>query len=107
MGTVVIWATAACVSGACCAAGFPAGQALWLAQAAIGAGRWHPNCPAKGGYLTEREALASDCWPAPEVMANVNTDELGNLGLSRAEERAIVAFMGTLSDGYAAAAGPR
>jgi hypothetical protein len=40
-------------------------------------------------------------------MANVNTDELGNLGLSRAEERAIVAFMGTLSDGYAAAAGPR
>jgi len=30
----------------------------------------------------------------------MNTDELGNLGLSQAEERAIVAFMGALSDGY-------
>jgi cytochrome c peroxidase len=57
--------------------------------------------PACSDSLTEREALARDCWPAPEVMANVNTDELGNLGLSEAEERAIVAFMGALSDGYA------
>jgi cytochrome c peroxidase len=38
-------------------------------------------------------------WPAPEVAENVNTDELGNLGLTDAEEDAIVAFMGTLSDG--------
>ena len=57
--------------------------------------------------LTERDALARDCWPAPEVRANMNTDELGNLGLSQAEERAIVAFMGTLSDGYAPGAGRR
>jgi len=63
--------------------------------------------PVCSGSLTEREALARDCWPAPEVMANVNTDELGNLGLSQAEERAIVVFMGTLSDGYAPAAGQR
>jgi cytochrome c peroxidase len=56
--------------------------------------------PACSGSLTEREALASNCWPAPEVMANMNTAELGNLGLSQAEERAIVAFMGALSDGY-------
>jgi len=63
--------------------------------------------PACSGSLTEREALARDCWPAPEVMANVNTEELGNLGLSQAEERAIVAFMGTLSDGYATADGRR
>ena len=63
--------------------------------------------PVCSGSLTEREALARDCWPAPEVMANMNTDELGNLGLSQAEERAIVAFMGTLSDGYAPAAGRR
>jgi cytochrome c peroxidase len=61
--------------------------------------------PVCSGALTEREALARDCWPAPEVRANVNTDELGNLGLSQAEERAIVAFMGTLSDGYAPGAG--
>jgi cytochrome c peroxidase len=50
--------------------------------------------------LPERQALARNCWPAPEVMANVNRDELGNLRLSQAEERAIVAFMGALSDGY-------
>jgi cytochrome c peroxidase len=41
-----------------------------------------------------------DCWPAPEVGQNVNVDELGNLGLTSAEEAAIVAFMQTLSDGY-------
>mgnify|MGYP000072494021 CR=1 FL=1 len=39
-------------------------------------------------------------WPPPEVPENVNTDELGNLGLTDAEEDAIVAFMETLSDGY-------
>jgi len=39
-----------------------------------------------------------NCWPAPEVPQNVNTTELGNLGLTPAEEAAIVAFMKTLSD---------
>jgi cytochrome c peroxidase len=39
-------------------------------------------------------------WPAPEVPDNVNTDGLGNLGLTAAEEAAIVAFMKTLTDGY-------
>jgi len=39
-------------------------------------------------------------WPAPEVSANVNTVDLGNLGLTDGEENAIVAFMKTLSDGY-------
>ena len=39
-------------------------------------------------------------WAPPEVPDNVNTDELGDLGLTPAEERAIVAFMKTLSDGY-------
>lgn len=39
-------------------------------------------------------------WPAPEVPENINTDELGNLGLTDREEDAIVAFMKTLSDGY-------
>ena len=34
------------------------------------------------------------------MAANVNTAELGNLGLSHAEEAAIVAFLKTLSDGY-------
>jgi cytochrome c peroxidase len=39
-------------------------------------------------------------WPDPEVAKNVNTDELGDLKLTDAEEDAIVAFMNTLSDGY-------
>jgi cytochrome c peroxidase len=39
-------------------------------------------------------------WPAPEVAANVNTTELGDLGLNHGEELAIVAFLKTLSDGY-------
>jgi cytochrome c peroxidase len=40
------------------------------------------------------------CWPAPEVAANMNTRQLGKLGLSDDEENAIVAFMKTLTDGY-------
>ena len=56
-----------------------------------------PACP---GDYTEAEALAANCWPAPEFAKNVNTAELGNLGLTRDEEAAIVAFLKTLSDGY-------
>jgi len=41
------------------------------------------------------------CWPAPEQPANVNTTQMGHLGLTDAEEDAIVAFLKTLSDGYA------
>ena len=44
-------------------------------------------------------------WPEPEVDMNVNSDELGNLGLTLDEEAAIVLFMTTLSDGYADANG--
>lgn len=39
-------------------------------------------------------------WPEPEVPINVNTDELGDLGLTDEEEDAIVAFLKTLNDGY-------
>ncbi|NEX22565.1 cytochrome C [Thiorhodococcus mannitoliphagus] len=41
-----------------------------------------------------------NCWPAPEVVANLNTEELGDLGLTPEEEAAIVAFMRTLNDGW-------
>lgn len=54
-------------------------------------------CP---GDYTEAEALAVNCWPAPEVAENVNSDELGDLGLTADEEAAIVAFLKTLSDGF-------
>jgi cytochrome c peroxidase len=56
-----------------------------------------PACP---GDYTESQALAAGCWPAPEVAENVNTTELGDLGLTPAEEQAIVAFLNALSDGY-------
>jgi cytochrome c peroxidase len=39
-------------------------------------------------------------WPPPEVSHNINTVEMGNLGLNHGEELAIVAFLRTLSDGY-------
>jgi len=37
-------------------------------------------------------------WPAPEIQENINTEELGDLGLTPDEEEAIVVFMKTLSD---------
>jgi hypothetical protein len=42
----------------------------------------------------------TEAWPAPEELENVNHDELGNLGLTSAEEDAVVAFLKTLSDGF-------
>jgi cytochrome c peroxidase len=46
-------------------------------------------------FYNTRDAMP---WPAPETTANLNTTELGNLGLTSAEEHAIVAFLKTLSD---------
>jgi cytochrome c peroxidase len=40
-------------------------------------------------------------WPAPDVPETVNKTELGNLGLTDQEEDDIVAFLLTLTDGYA------
>lgn len=39
-------------------------------------------------------------WPVAEYPATVNHDELGNLGLSDAQEDALVEFMKTLGDGW-------
>jgi cytochrome c peroxidase len=41
-------------------------------------------------------------WPKPEILRNVNRDELGDLKLTKEEELAIVAFMKTLTDDYPA-----
>ena len=41
-----------------------------------------------------------EMWPPAEIPENVNSEELGNLGLTLEEEAAIVAFLRTLSDGY-------
>lgn len=52
------------------------------------------------GAYTEAEALANNCWPVPEVSDNVNTADMGNLGLTAGDEKALVAFLGTLSDDW-------
>ncbi|MDX1571877.1 MAG: cytochrome c peroxidase [Xanthomonadales bacterium] len=57
-----------------------------------------PICPDP--FTPVEMAIMADCWPEPEVDVNINTEELGDLGLSEAEEDAIVAFMKTLSDGF-------
>lgn len=57
-----------------------------------------PRCSA--GAL--RSDWGVSCWPAPEVAANINRKELGNLGLTADEEAKIVAFLRTLSDGHPA-----
>lgn len=54
-----------------------------------------PRCTGTGTGLA-----GVACWPAPEEPANENTGEMGNLGLSDAQEGALVAFMETLTDGY-------
>jgi len=55
----------------------------------------YPTCDMQ---KNPKEGL--NCWPPAEVPVNVNTDELGDLGLRPDEEDALVAFMKTLSDGY-------
>lgn len=50
--------------------------------------------------VTPSPAFGVNCWPAAEVAENVNTDELGNLGLTPSQETALVAYLKTLSDGY-------
>ena len=42
--------------------------------------------------------VAAENWPAPQFPQTVNKNELGNLGLTAAEEAAIVAFLRTLDD---------
>jgi cytochrome c peroxidase len=54
--------------------------------------------PACQGDVGEAEALARGCWPKPEIRRNLNTEEMGRLGLSEQEVDDIVAFMLTLND---------
>jgi hypothetical protein len=39
-----------------------------------------------------------DCWPAPEVAENIDTANMGNLGLTPMEGMALIRFLNTLSD---------
>jgi cytochrome c peroxidase len=49
---------------------------------------------------TAKAKPGGHCWPEPEVSSNLNTQELGNLGLTEDEENALVVFLKTLTDGY-------
>jgi cytochrome c peroxidase len=67
---------------------------------------------AHNGYFKSLEEIVHfyntrdvGSWPPPEVPSNVNTTQLGNLGLTAGEEAAIVAFLKTLTDGYEPPAG--
>ncbi len=78
-----------------------------LRNVAKGPGKNFPKAFTHNGVFKSLEEVVHfyntrdvEDWPPPEVAANVNTDELGNLGLTAEEEAAIVAFMKTLSDGY-------
>lgn len=55
-----------------------------------------PRCASLIGASDPRFGVT--CWPAPEVDGNVNVDELGDLGLTAAEERLLVLYLKTLSD---------
>lgn len=57
-----------------------------------------PECPA--GVDNNHPDFGVTCWPAPEVAENVNTDELGNLGLTPQDEADLVAYFRTFTDGY-------
>lgn len=57
-----------------------------------------PACPKP--MLGESAALRRGCWPVPETSANLNTAQVGNLGLRDTEIDAILAFLLTLTDGY-------
>ncbi len=48
-------------------------------------------------FYNTRDVLGAG-WPAPEVPATVNNDELGNLGLTLAQEQKLVKFLETLND---------
>lgn len=68
-----------------------------------------PPCEDPGA--TEKDALAQNCWPAPQIPENVFSagvgggfDIIGNLGLTAEEEAAIVDYMKTFTDNSTAKA---
>jgi len=58
-----------------------------------------PQC--RNAFTPEAQALQQHCWPAAEVGDNVNREELGRLGLTAQEIEDLLAFLHTLTDGYA------
>ena len=61
-----------------------------------------PRCASR--FVSEAEAQAQGCWPAPETTKNENMKDLGNLLLTDDNITDIIAFLGTLTDGWSAEA---
>ncbi len=59
------------------------------------------RCPERAEGWTEAQALAENCWPAPEGNAPI-PPSIGNLHLTLEDEAALVAYMKTFSDQYTA-----
>ena len=68
---------------------------------------WFVKAYGHNGYFKSLQAIVhfyntrdvkKAGWPAPEVAANINTTQMGNLHLNQREETAIVAFLRTLTD---------
>jgi cytochrome c peroxidase len=57
-----------------------------------------PACPSR--FTPEADALAQGCWPAPEMPETINVADMGNLHMSAQDVDDIVAFLGTLTDGW-------
>jgi len=55
-----------------------------------------PRCSDR--FTDVETAEREGCWPEPELLANMNTQELGDLHLSKQESEDLVAFLKTLSD---------
>ncbi|MGF1879091.1 methylamine utilization protein [Photobacterium frigidiphilum] len=49
-------------------------------------------------YITAEQAIAENCWPAPEVNENLAGFAVGNLRLSADDEAALVSYLKTLTD---------
>ena len=92
----------------CC--GQPMANSGFNAEAADTAALFVRNFSAIVHFYNTRDFLprcqphdvgeGTTCWPAPESTDNMNTSRVGHLGLSDAEEDAIVSFMQTLTDGF-------
>ena len=59
-------------------------------------------CPPD--IVTEKDALANNCWPAPANGGSAIPFIVGNLGLTADDEAAIVAYLRTLTDEHTATA---
>ena len=57
-----------------------------------------PRCA--DDFTSESDAESQGCWPVAEMPETINVRDMGNLGMSEQDVDDIVAFLGTLTDGW-------